>query len=139
MVVISDEDDSSEAAPESYIDALKRLRPVQDGEHARVLVSAVVSAGADRYLRVVDEFGGVRLDINASDWGAALGDIGNATFDVDRRFTLANAPEPGSAVVEVNGTPTTAFSVNSSQVLLNEAPPAGSTVVITYAPRCGAP
>jgi hypothetical protein len=149
VIVVTDEDDAGGLAitgelfpevsrsVESYV---AFLSAVKGGvlSNTPVLFSSV-SGATPRYQAMVDAFGGVHLDINGEDWGTQLGQLGAATFGLQRAFTLANAAEPGSVVVEVDGQPTTAFSLegDGDRVVLTDTPPAGAVITVRYRTQCG--
>lgn len=150
VVIVSDEEDSgaipdvavldptAARLPEAYVEFLDGLK-AGTVTNAPVLVSMVgTPLIAPRYQHVALAFGGVFLDISAVDWGENLSAIGAATFGLQRLFRLGTAPEPGSVVVTVDGVATTAFSLvpAANAVVLDEAPPEGALVVISYRAGC---
>ncbi len=146
VVVVTDEDDSGDfpdltafypegaRSVDGYISFLAALKG-GSLSNAPVLFSAV-SLFAPRYQALVEAFGGVQLDL-ASDWGTELGQIGDATFGLGRTFRLASTPTSGSVTVSIDGVPTTAFDVKDGRlIVLDEAPPPGAEVTVTYVAEC---
>lgn len=145
VVIVSDEEDNgadttldpSVVRPvETYIEVLEALK--SNLQNTPVLVSVVVSVGAaPRYQAVAAAFGGVVLDVTDPAWGEQLSQIGAATFGLQRLFRLGGPPLLGSVLVTIDGTPTTAFTVDGASVILDAAPGAGALVAVTYQPGCG--
>jgi hypothetical protein len=150
VVIVSDEDDNGgdpaveQFAPgalrpvDIYVEALRALK---GGNIANtpVLVSVVVNPGlSPRYEALSAAFQGVVLDIASPTWGEQLSDVGAATFGLQRVFRLGNQPLPGTVSVTVDGQATTAFTVDeaAATVRLDDAPPAGAVVEVTYTPGC---
>ncbi|MCC7070943.1 MAG: choice-of-anchor D domain-containing protein [Deltaproteobacteria bacterium] len=150
VVVVSDEEDggdipdvqsldpSAARPPQAYIEFLGGLK-TGTVTNAPVLFSMVgTPLFSPRYQQVATAFSGVFLDIGAADWGEQLSAIGAATFGLQRLFRLGAAPEAGSVVVTVDGVATSAFSLVpvANAVLLDDPPPEGAVVVITYQAGC---
>jgi len=146
IIVVSDEDDFSvrqdqpqnaefiELTPTAaYIDILRAVKSTTVAE-VPVLVSAVVPLGASRYREVVNAFGGVALNVNQP-WGEELADIGEATVELARSFTLASRPE-GQVYVTVDGAPTSDFVVEDRTLTFSEPLAEGAEVEVTYDPGC---
>lgn len=150
VIIVSDEEDSGDMVevaaidastarpPQSYVEFLRGLK-AGSLTNAQVLFSVVgIPLWAPRYQQVTLALGGVFLDIAAPDWGTQLSSIGSATFGLQRLFRLGSPPAAGSVVVLVDGVATSAFSVlpGSQSVLLDEPPPEGAVVEITYEAGC---
>lgn len=150
VIIVSDEEDSGDIPevaaldasaarpPESYVEFLRGLK-AGSLTNAEVLFSVVgIPLWAPRYQQVTLALGGVFLDIAAPDWGTQLSTIGSATFGLQRLFRLGSVPAAGSVVVTIDGVATTDFSVlpGSQSVLLDEPPPEGAVVEITYQAGC---
>ena len=145
IVVVSDEDDSGGydltgiygGDTRSVAGYASFLRGVKGGSLSNVpTLFSVVGVGGERYRQMVDAFGGVELSITDPDWGTALGEIGEVTFALQRTFRLAERPDPSSVTVDIDGTPTTSFSLDETAVVLDDVPPPGATVTITYRADC---
>jgi len=147
IIVVSDEDDSGDyvgdfgfpehAFPlesyEGFLDALKGGVLTE----APVLFSAVVqTCCSPRYTDLAARYGGVTLDITSETWGEQLTEIANATFALSRLFRLTTPPQSGTVDVEVDGAPVGFTVDNFGNVVLDDAPPPGSLVEITYVPSC---
>jgi hypothetical protein len=150
IIVVSDEDDNGDdsglsnwypqgvPSPQGYIAFLDALKT---GSIANVpiLFSLVGSEfGMPRYNTLVSAYGGVAIDIDDVDWGQRLGQLGQQTFDLARTFRVTSPPADGSVEVLVDGTPLlpTEYVVNGVVITLNDEPPPGATVEITYTPDC---
>jgi hypothetical protein len=153
IIIISDEEDGGGDAflddidpsvhrddVQVYIDLLGSLK-AGSVSNAPVLVSVVVDPSfSTRYQTVAQAFSGVVLDIRSPDWGEQLSQIGSATFGLQRLFRLASPPQPGTVVVEVDGTTLdpSAYTVDeqSRTVVVADTLPAGAVVEITYEAGC---
>ncbi|HEY1098180.1 MAG TPA: vWA domain-containing protein, partial [Myxococcota bacterium] len=149
VVFVTDEEDggafvadeglpSLARAPDEYV-ALLRSTKAGALSNAPVLVSGVITPGqALRYQAVVDAFHGSVLDITRADWGSRLGEIGVDTFALARTFDLQTRTTRASITVTIDGVATTAFSYDTARgaVILDENPPTGAAIVISYQAGC---
>ncbi len=148
VVIVSDEDDNggdeslagfdaSLVRPvDSYIELLGGLKG-GNLDNTPVLVSVVVTpAFSPRYEAVASAFAGVVLNIQDDAWGTQLSQVGQATFGLQRRFRVGADPDPSTVTVTVNGAPVS-FTVDGRDVFLDDDPPAGADVAVTYRAGCG--
>lgn len=156
VIVVSDEDDAGdEPSLATYYPAgvpslqgyMAFLEAVKNGTltNAPVLFSAVTQIGrAARYERMVEEFGGLLVDIDDPAWGEDLAELGERTFALQRTFRLSNPPDPATLVVEVDEVEQVVdvdFVIQGElgdTIVLNEQPPAGSVIEISYLADCSA-
>lgn len=155
VIFLSDEPEQSAQDALHYIDFLEGLKP----EAARIGVSAIVgdrAAGCtatcdgaandaqpgDKYIDVVEAFGGLFGSMCTCDISTFLGDIGNAATAPSRTYTLEELPLDASQLeVLVNGAPYAAFTYDAvtNTIVLATAPPEGAEIVARYPVRAGCP
>ncbi len=137
VIAVSDEPEQSGIAPADWIAFYEGY--VTDP--SLVVVSSVIdlhdSCGSigTGYIEAAALSGGVALDICSSNWGTHASSLGEASARSLRRFTLSRTPDPATIAVTVNGAPMPAgwvYVEGSNTVVLDEAPPAGARVEITY-------
>jgi hypothetical protein len=153
VIFLSDEPEQSAQDAQHYIDFLEGLKP----DPARIGVSAIVgdrSAGCtatcdeaandaqpgDKYIDVVDAFGGLFGSICTCDISTFLGDIGNAATAPVRTYALRDLPlDPSAMEVLINGAPYAGFTYDAvtNMITLLVAPPEGSEILVRYPVRAG--
>jgi hypothetical protein len=154
VVWITDEDDQSElVGPAEVAELLVDL--VADGGLLRVIavVAPIVDEdlvgqgaafnGGARYLETAELVGGVDVPLVAPfNWGALLGDVGEALVGVRDRFPLRDLPRPETLSVSVANDDAVSFpdaatwtwaQSENAIVFVDAAPMPGSTVEIRYA------
>jgi hypothetical protein len=145
VIIVPDEDDHSSRPVSFYTAFFHALKG--PGRKDDVQVNGVLgdgcttaSGGGPKYASVIAATGGVTEQICTTDWGAALGNLAEASFGFNLRFSLTGRPE-GAVEVLVNGQPAGGWTYDapSNAVVFDDmqAPPAGSTIEVTYVPRCG--
>lgn len=161
VVVVSDEEDHSNAAVDFFVDFLKNLK----GPYGSSLVSlsAVVGdpaptlndsgrpgctgAGGDavtgaRYIEVANRTGGKFRSICSSDWGQVAADLGLDAFNTRSGFALSRAADPATIEVRVDGqlrpNADWTFDAPGNGVVFNanRIPAPNAQVVIDYNALC---
>lgn len=135
VIAISDEPEQSGRQSDYWVDQLGTYASSPD----YLKISGVLDVnrncgeGAAVYSAAVAETGGSELNICNSNWGANFGDLASEVLAGIRTYNLAQTPDPASVKVNVNGTPTSDFTVTGSNVTIQN-PPVGSgdLVEITY-------
>jgi len=107
IITISDEPEQSGQTAAHWVSQFENY--VSDP--ALLRVSAVVdlsgcSLGANGYTQAVSQTGGSSLDICNAQWGQQFTDIATEVLAGIQAYSLANAAEPSTIDVEVNGVPT---------------------------------
>ncbi|TNE88118.1 MAG: choice-of-anchor D domain-containing protein [Deltaproteobacteria bacterium] len=89
---------------------------------------------AGEYLDAVAIGHGVRLDIEASDWGQQVEELATASLAGIGRHELTQIADPTQIQVLVNGAPWTGwhYDAATNSIVFDVSPPAGSTVEVTY-------
>ncbi len=143
VVVLSDEEDQSSKAVDSYTDYLKSFK----SEDGLIKVYSIVdvglsnnqgygvSTGYKRYADASKNTAGIVADIR-DDFHNSLSEMGNSIINLLDSFALANAPVDGTLKVFVNGVETTnyTFDVASRSIKFDTAslPPVGAEITVTY-------
>lgn len=145
VVVISDEEDQSSKTVAQYTDYLKSFK----SEAGLVKVYSIVdvglsnanggsgiSAGYKRYKEASDNTAGTVADIR-DDFYRTLEDMGETIINLLDSFALANAADPASIHVYVNGVETTGFTYDATSHSIkfnqNNIPAVGSSIEVRYA------
>ncbi|MFZ5479831.1 MAG: hypothetical protein ACOZNI_23910 [Myxococcota bacterium] len=149
LVFVSDEPDYSLLDAQHYVDFFTDLK----GDPARILAAAVVgdrgegcestcdgsdqtALGGDKYLDVVEAFGGSSTSVCDCDLGPFLDAIGLETTDYARRFPLTHLPQLDAQMeVYVDGEATPEgwiYDTFSNAVLFDLPPAAGTWVEVKY-------
>jgi hypothetical protein len=114
IVFVSDEEDSSPAALNFYIDFFKELKGFANDNlfHAHAIVGdkdtgcngpgGSASAG-NRYIDVAQQTGGKFHSICDANWADKLEDIGEAAFGLKVQFFLTRPAVPNTVTVKVDG------------------------------------
>lgn len=145
VIIVSDEDDQSLAAPSQYFTELRRLSPsgynavVVGGTFNGCMRNGRTALPAMRYQEFVNLTGGLHLSI-CDDWANTLGTIGQVTFGLRIQFPLSSAADTNDPIeVYVDGVQQTngwSYDANAEAVVFTTAPMAGSEIRITYTPDC---
>lgn len=153
VVIVSDEEDSSNGTTAFYYDFLRNLKGIHNA--SLVSLSAIVgddpngcqssngdaTAGA-RYIDVQQRSGGKFRSICAADWGQIASDLSLDAFGARSGFQLSRDADPAKPMtVTVNGAaalpPAWSFdSVTNTVVFSPAPPPAGASVVVRYEAAC---
>lgn len=141
VIVISDEDDSSELITEDeFLDWYSRLKWVDD----QLTFSSIVSPSplcdgayevGEAYLRYTDEIGGIFWSICDQDWVAVLQQLGLQAVEAEREYYLSEIPVPGTIVVTLTEGDTN--FVFTEYVDWNYNPIRNSITFTEYVPEAG--
>jgi hypothetical protein len=150
LVFVSDEPDYSLYDAQHYIDFFVGLK---GGDASKILPAGVVgdrgvgcettcdgedqtALGGDKYLDVVEAFGGSSVSVCSCDLGAFLDTIGLETTDYARRFPLSQVPQEDAQLeVYLDGEPVTeawVYDPFTNAVLFDMPPAAGSWIEVKY-------
>ena len=151
MMVVGDADDQSPQPLAYYETFFKSLKGNQPG---MFVFSGIVTpdnkavtcpngeSSGDRYMQLAHDTGGDIENICDTDWGNPVANIALAAFGPTLHFPLSVKPaDPSQITVTVNGQPTTSgWTYDPVSNAVNfagaSAPPAGSSVTITYQIGC---
>ena len=153
VVFVSDEEDSSEADLNFYVDFLKALKGFANENlfHAHAIVGpnggcdgpGGSAADGSRYRFVANETGGVTHSICDANWSAKLNDIGDVAFGLKVQFFLTRPAVPDSLTVTVAGQSCTQgwnYDQDSNSVIFDETSPCmpqvGEEISIHYEVIC---
>ena len=111
VIIVSDEEDSSDESVAYYIDRFANVK--KQGAGVGVTVHGIIAPPAGclggfgtpghRYVETVEAFRGVYVSICAPDFDKAFADIGAHTFGLKDRFYPSLDPDPTSIQVTVDG------------------------------------
>jgi hypothetical protein len=142
VVLVSDEEDQSFRAVNSYTNYLKSFKS-QAGlvkfytiaDTNKTNTGYGISTGADRYINASIETGGVIADIR-NDFYLSLSDMGDSIINLLDSFALANSPLPGSMSVYINNVQTTDYTFDAATRSIkfdaNRLPPVGADIKVYY-------
>lgn len=151
IIVVSDADDQSPDTVANYEAFFKSLKGNDPGQF---VFSGIVTpdnkattcpngeSSGDRYMQLAAATGGTIENICTSDWGTTLAKLSMSAFGPTTHFPLSVKPsDPGQITVVVNGQQVTAgwsYDAATNTVIFDDAdaPPAGSTIDITYPVGC---
>ncbi len=159
IVFLSDEEDSSRAELNFYIDFFRSIKGFRNTSlfHASAIVTPRGGCGSDaggegvgeRYIEVANQTGGEVGSICDSNFASILTDIGNRAFGLRVDFYLTSVPVPGSITVQglsscaPGATPTGPLSgwsydstANSVLFADGTAPEPGECFVVDYEAAC---
>ena len=147
VIIVSDEDDQSPLSPPTYANDLNQrttngvLAAVVSGQSAGCSTPLGDAFPAPGYEQFLSFFGGNGLSESiCADWGQTLADLGGEAFGLRRSFRLAIRPSimPVAPIVMVDGmlVPPSDYSVVGNDIVFNEPPPEGATIVVEYRPDC---
>jgi HYDIN/CFA65/VesB-like, Ig-like domain/Cep192 domain 4 len=145
VVVVSDDDDTSPDAVDTYVRFLQQLKGA--GAGGRAAVYAIVPSGETcpsasgqglRYAEAASRTGGAIESVCAPDFGPLLQDVVGRAFSAQVRFPLSGTPDASGVTVTVDGTPATGWVYEpvSNTVVFASPPPPGSTIQVTYTRSC---
>ena len=161
IVFVSDEEDSSRAELNFYVDFFRSIKGFRNTSlfHASAIVTPSRGCGSggdtgdgttgDRYMEVANQTGGEIGSICDTNFSTVLGQIGNRAFGLRVDFYLSSVPVPGSVRVSrlascdpgaATTTPLTGWSYDSTanSVLFADgsAPQPGECFVVDYEAAC---
>ncbi|NMO17202.1 choice-of-anchor D domain-containing protein [Pyxidicoccus fallax] len=146
VLFVSDEDDHSPDAVETYVQWAQELKGVNQPQRATFYAIAPPANGCDtaggagtRYAEATARTGGEVVTVCAPDYRPLLRAVADKAFSAQTRFPLSEEPTPGTIVVEVNGSPvTTGWSYDgaSNSVVFANVPGPGARISITYRRSC---
>ncbi len=157
IIMLSDEEDQSDATPAFYTDFFRSIKGFRND--ALLHVSSIVGANVGtnvpdscesgagsaeagrRYAAVSDATGGSVGSICANNFGPFLQNIGNRAFGLRVEFFLSRAAEPATIEVRVNGSPRNSgwtYDDNTNSIVFerNSVPQPGDTIEVEYEARC---
>ncbi|HEY1416817.1 MAG TPA: hypothetical protein VGF41_02895, partial [Myxococcaceae bacterium] len=145
VVVVSDDDDTSPDAVDTYVRFLQQLKGA--GAGGRAAIYAIVPSGETcpsasgqgfRFAEAASRTGGAIESICAPDFGPLLQDVVGRAFSAQTRFPLSGTPDAAGVTVTVDGSPATGWVYEpvSNTVIFASPPPPGSTIEITYTRSC---
>ena len=146
VIAISDEDDHSPGAVDTYARFLAGLKGA--GQGARSVVHAVVPSGAGcataggaaaRWEALVQRTGGELLTACAPDYGPLMATVGARAGAPADRFPLSYRPDPTTLEVTVEGRTAQGWRYEPvfNEVSFAVPPAAGSRVEVAYDRACG--
>jgi len=146
VVVVSDDDDTSPDAVDTYVRFLQQLKG--GGSAGRSSLYAIVPSGAAcpsasgngfRYAQAASFTGGAIESICAPDFAPLLQDVVSRAFSAQTRFPLSGTPDASGVTVTVDGAPASGWTYEaaSNTVVFDAPPPAGSVIEVTYSRGCG--
>ncbi len=148
VLFVSDEDDHSPDAVDTYVDWAQQLKGLNQPQRATFYAIAPPREGCDtaggagtRYAEATARTGGEVVSVCAADYRPLLRAVGDKAFSAQDRFPLSEVPESGSVVVTVNGTRVTTgwrYEGGSNSVVFSNVPPPGARISITYRRSCDA-
>jgi hypothetical protein len=148
VLFVSDEDDHSPDAVETYVQWAQQLKGVNQPQRATFYAIAPPEDGCDtaggagtRYAEATARTGGEVVSVCAPDYRPLLRAVADKAFSAQTRFPLSDLPTPGTLVVEVDGTRvTTGWSYDgaTNSVVFSNVPAPGARISITYRRSCAA-
>jgi len=148
VLFVSDEDDHSPDAVETYVQWAQQLKGVNQPQRATFYAIAPPKQGCDtaggagtRYAEATMRTGGEVVSVCAPDYRPLLRAVADKAFSAQSRFPLSEAPVSGSIVVTVNGAPVTTgwtYDGATNSVVFTNVPGPGAKISITYRRSCGA-
>ncbi len=114
IIVVSDEEDSSERSNQFYINQFAALKAFHPGVGVTMHAIVVTEEGCFgfgtpgfRYMQVAEALNGKVASICADDFAAEFASVAQETFGLSDRFYPTLPPDPATLEVRVNGTPCT--------------------------------
>ncbi|AEI66354.1 choice-of-anchor D domain-containing protein [Corallococcus macrosporus] len=148
VLFVSDEDDHSPDAVDTYVDWAQQLKGQNQPQRATFYAIAPPAEGCataggagTRYAEATARTGGEVVSVCAEDYRPLLQAVGDKAFSAQERFPLSDLPEPGTVTVTVNGTPSTSgwtYDAATNSVVFDVVPPAGTRIAINYRRSCEA-
>ncbi|MEE2758213.1 MAG: choice-of-anchor D domain-containing protein [Myxococcota bacterium] len=155
IVFVSDEDDSSSATLNYYVDFFKNIKGFRNESlfHAHAIVGADNGRPANcnsnlgdatpgrAYVEVANRTNGGIYSICEGDFGRALREIGNQAFGLPVQFFLSRPAREASIRVSVNGAPRAngwSYDRDSNSVIFDEAsvPQPRESIRVEYDAQC---
>jgi hypothetical protein len=146
VLFVSDEDDHSPDAVETYVQWAQQLKGVNQPQRATFYAIAPPEDGCDtaggagtRYAEATTRTGGEVVSVCAPDYRPLLRAVADKAFSAQTRFPLSEVPEPGSIVVTVNGSTTTSgwrYDGATNSVVFTNVPGPGARISVTYRRSC---
>ncbi|MCP3142601.1 choice-of-anchor D domain-containing protein [Pyxidicoccus xibeiensis] len=146
VLFVSDEDDHSPDAVETYVQWAQQLKGENQPQRATFYAIAPPEEGCDtaggagtRYAEATTRTGGEVVSVCAPDYRPLLRAVADKAFSAQSRFPLSEVPEPGSVVVTVNGTAVTGgwrYDGATNSVVFDVVPAPGARIAITYRRSC---
>ncbi|MFP2924765.1 choice-of-anchor D domain-containing protein [Pyxidicoccus sp. 3LG] len=148
VLFVSDEDDHSPDAVETYVQWAQQLKGENQPQRATFYAIAPPEEGCGtaggagtRYAEATARTGGEVVSVCAPDYRPLLRAVGDKAFSPQSVFPLSEVPEPGSIVVTVNGSPVTggwSYDGPTNSVEFDTVPAPGSRISVTYRRSCDA-
>jgi len=148
VLFVSDEDDHSPDAVDTYVAWAQQLKGQNQPQRATFYAIAAPAGGCPtaggagtRYAEATARTGGEVVSACEEDYRPLLQQVGDKAFSAQERFPLSDLPEPGSVTVTVNGTPAPAgwtYDAVTNSVVFDVVPPAGTRISIHYRRSCEA-
>ncbi|MFO0750017.1 MAG: choice-of-anchor D domain-containing protein [Myxococcota bacterium] len=154
VIIISDEDDSSDQTVGFYVDRLANLKKPNTGVGVMVHAIIITPEGCPggfgtpgyRYVSAVEAFDGHISDLCSPDFASEFEEVGQRTFGLKDRFYPTMPPDPATIQVRVKGVPcATGWSWNAASraVIFEEGsscyPQFDDDVDIEYDVICASP
>lgn len=155
IIVLSDEEDQSPAAPGFYVDFFKSIKGFYNVGmmHFNAIVGPKGGCTAPdggtaeegkRYNYVADETGGKKGSICDSDYGPIMNEIGAQAFDLKVQFFLTRIADPPTIKVWVNGKeckqPAWKYDQPSNSIIFDKSgacmPQPGDKIKVYYKVLC---
>jgi hypothetical protein len=148
VLFVSDEDDHSPDAVETYVQWAQQLKGVNQPQRATFYAIAPPEDGCDtaggagtRYAEATARTGGEVVSVCAPDYRPLLRAVADKAFSAQTRFPLSEVPEPGTVVVTVDGAPVTTgwtYDGGTNSVVFANVPGPGAKIAISYRRSCAA-
>jgi len=154
VILVSDEEDGSEATVGFYVDRLANLKKPNSGVGVIVHGIIVTPEGCPggfgtpgyRYVTAIEAFDGHVSNLCSPDFASEFEDVGQRTFGLKDRFYPTLPPDPATIQVRVEGQACTsgwAWNASSRAVIFEEGSPCypqfDETVEIEYDVFCASP
>jgi hypothetical protein len=145
VVVVSDQDDGSPGSADDNARTLLTLKPETPMTFSAIITPAqgcsIGTQPGTRYLEAVAQVGGATASVCDADWSRSLDTIASGVFRSRDTFPLAQAADPASLVVQLDGQPASGWRYEPSthSVIFSTAPVAGARISVKYLAPCGAP
>ncbi len=152
IVIVSDEEDSSQGAIDYFVDFYKSIKGYRNtsmlsfasivGPEGGCNSSSGSAAPGLRYIEVANRLGGLMRSICTPDWGQIAEDLGLDAFGARREFFLTRQADPATIAVKVNGSAAPAadwtYDGTANSVIFAETkiPGAGATIEVRYSSTC---
>ena len=146
VVVVSDDDDTSPDAVDTYVRFLEQLKG--PGAAGRASLYAIVPSGEAcptasgqgiRYAEAASRTGGAIESVCATDFAPLLQDVVSRAFSAQTRFPLSGTPDAAGVTVTVDGAPAGGWVYDpvGNTVVFAIPPPPGAVIEVSYNRACG--